>query len=547
MPPVNSPSPTTSREDPDVTQTLSAPPAPPASTAEAERDIKDLASGALVNFVGKLGRLSRAAFMWVVALLCGLEVKGLFDTAWTIASLVQRLGRFGLQVTVVRFAVAARTANNQAEVERVLATALWLGTLTSGVMLVSTWLAADWIAAFYQQPIGGAVRLMALSTPFMTWAWIFVAATRTLRIMRYDVYVMSIAGPLILLVISIVTGLAGWGLEGLAWANLVMAAGSCWLAAHYFGRFFSLRGCLVRLREALPWRTMGRFSLPVMTTDSIYGVLSNLDVLMLGSLLAGSPQQVMAQVGVYTLAKNIAGAMLKAPQSLDPIFSSIASELSARDQQRALGYRFAAISGWILTINLPICAAILLAGDALMQVIGQVRTADFHAGLEVLGVLCIAMMAQGLFAMVDPVLTMAGRPYLNMFNNGLWLAINALLNLWLIPAYGMIGAAWGATVSALAAGALRLGQLYLLHDILPFSRGQLKPLLAALGGTAAGWLCRQVAPEGVVWSLILPLGAFLAVYVAALRALGLSPEDRLMLQRVKAPFKRLFRRHKVNP
>ncbi|MBI2502041.1 MAG: polysaccharide biosynthesis C-terminal domain-containing protein [Candidatus Latescibacteria bacterium] len=525
-----------------MTQTLSAPPAPPARTAETERDIRDLASGALVNFVGKLGRLSRGAFLWAVPLLCGLQVLGLFSTAWSIASLIQRLGRFGLQVGVVRFAVAARTAGDQAEVERVLAAALGLGTLASGAVLLGTWLAADWIAAFYGQPIARAVRIMALSTPFMTWAWIFVAATRALRIMRYDVYVMSVAGPLILLLSSLVTGLAGWGLEGLAWANMTMAVGSCCLAARYFGHFYSLRACLGRMRQALPWKTMGRFSLPVMTTDSIYGILSNLDVLMLGILLAGDPSRVVAQVGIYALAKSIAGAMLKAPQSLDPIFSSIASELSAREQHRALGHRFSVISGWILTINLPICAAILLAGDALMQLMGQAQGADFHVGLVVMAVLCIAMMAQGLFAMVDPVLTMAGRPYLNMFNNGFWLGANFLLNLWLIRDYSLMGAAWGATLSALASGALRLAQLYLIHDILPFHRAQLKPLLAALGGTLAGWLCRQAAPEGLAWSLALPLAAFLGVYLAALRSLGLSAEDRLMLQRAKAPFKRLFRR-----
>ncbi len=530
-----------------MTQTLSAPPPPPPNPTEAERDIKDLASGALVNFVGKLGRLSRAAFDVVVIWLCGLEVKGHFEAAWSIASLVQRLGRFGLQVTVVRFAATARATGDQAEVERVLASALWLGTFTSGAMLVATWLAADWIAAYNRQPIAGAVRLMALSTPFMTWAWIFVAATRTLRIMRYDVYVLSIAGPLILLVFSTAAALAGWGLEGLAWANLIMAMGSCCLAAHYFGRYFSLRACLGRMRQSLPWGPMGRFSLPVMTTDSIYGVVSNVDVLMLMRLLKGEPGQVAAQIAIYALAKKIAGAMLKAPQALDPIFSSIASELSARDQHRALGYRFAAISGWILTINLPICAAILLAGDALMQVLGQSQTADLQTGLAVLGVLCIAMMAQGLFAMVDPVLTMAGRPYLNMFNNGTWLAANAALNLWLIPGHGMIGAAWAAAVSALAAGALRLAQLYLIHDILPFGRTQLKPLLAALAGGVVGWLCRQAAPAGLAWSLLLPLGTFLAVYAAVLHSLGLSPEDRLMLQRVKAPFKRLLRRPKVNP
>jgi O-antigen/teichoic acid export membrane protein len=514
------------------------PPAPGADpVAQAQQDIHDLASGALVNFVGKLGRLSRAAFVWVVALLCGLEVKGLFDTAWTIASLIQRLGRFGLQVTVVRFAVSARTTGDERQVEEVLAAALWLGTAASAVMLVGTWMAADWIAAFCRQPIGRAIRIMALSTPLMTWSWVFVAATRALRIMRYDVYVMSIASPLILLVLSVITGLAHWGLEGLAWANLAMATGSCALAAMYFDRCFSLRGALARMGHRLPWPQMARFSLPVTATDSIYGILSNLDVLMLARLLPGSPAQVMTEVGVYALARNIAGAMLKAPQSLDPIFSSVVSELSAREQHRALGERFATISSWILIINLPICAAIVLAGDGLMRVLGHVSAADFHTGLTVLAVLCAGMMAQGLFAMVDPVLTMAGRPYLNMVNNGLWLVTNIAVSWWLIGRYGIIGAAWGSALSSLVAGGLRLGQLYVIHDILPFNRRQVNPLLAAAGGAAAGWVVRQLGPTDPTVTLALTLVAFLSVYVALLRALGLSQEDRQMLARAAAAWR----------
>ena len=49
------------------------------------------------------------------------------------------------------------------------------------------------------------------------------------------------------------------------------------------------------------------------------------------------------------------------------------------------------------------------------------------------------MMVQGIFALIGPLLAMSGRPYLNLFNNGLWLAVNFLLNFWLIGRYGIVG------------------------------------------------------------------------------------------------------------
>ena len=44
--------------------------------AEERRDVKDLARGGFITFVGKLGRASRGAFLWVITLLMGLDVQG---------------------------------------------------------------------------------------------------------------------------------------------------------------------------------------------------------------------------------------------------------------------------------------------------------------------------------------------------------------------------------------------------------------------------------------------------------------------------------------
>ena len=89
-----------------------------------QRDIKDLAGGALVSFVGKLGRASRGAFIWVITLFFGLDVQGLYTLAWGIVSTLNKVGRFGMQRAVVRYVVAARTDGEEESVERAQATAM---------------------------------------------------------------------------------------------------------------------------------------------------------------------------------------------------------------------------------------------------------------------------------------------------------------------------------------------------------------------------------------------------------------------------------------
>ena len=133
-----------------------------------QKDIKDLAGGALVNFVGKLGRGFRGAFLWVVTLLCGLEVQALYSLSWGLVSIMNRVAGFGLQRGVVRFVVEGRNSGDEDQVERSIAAALKIGLLSSALTVGLVLLSAEWLADFYGKPIAEAVRIMAWSAPFMT-------------------------------------------------------------------------------------------------------------------------------------------------------------------------------------------------------------------------------------------------------------------------------------------------------------------------------------------------------------------------------------------
>lgn len=516
----------------------------PSGTAEVDRDLWDLAGGALISVVGKAGRISRGAFIWVVTLLCGLEVQGLYSLAWGLVSTLNKVARFGLQRGVVRFVVQAKADDDNAEVERSIAAALAIGLLASALVAGGGALVAERLAASYEKPIAGAVRVLLWSTPLLTASWIFVSATRALRIMRFEVYVTSIAGPLILLAGGLVAGLTGLGLEGIAWAQVGMAVGSCALAAYYFKHCFSLSNSLHRLGWGLPWKEMGRFSLPVMLTDLLSGVLTQLDVLMLGWFV---PAEQVYLLGIYVLARRLASAMLKAAQAFDPIFSAVVSELSSQDRQQELGERFVVISRWVLTINLPIFVGILILGDYLLALLGgskvlSLSPADVGTGLRILFVLCAGMMVHGLFSLIEPLQAMSGRPGLNLLNNAIWLAANFSLNIWLIEAHGIEAAAWGAALAMGLVNAIRLVQIYLMQGIFPFRRSQLKPLLAGGGAALAASGLHALLPEGKIWAMVPPVVALVGVYGALLYLLGIEPEDRALLVRAKGVLPRWTRR-----
>jgi O-antigen/teichoic acid export membrane protein len=522
-----------------VTQSSKPPSEAKVLAAEEQRDIKDLARGGFITFVGKIGRASRGAFIWVITLLMGVDVLGNYSLAWGIVSILNKIARFGMQRGVVRFVVEGRSQGG-VEAERAIATALATVGLCAVVVTGCVYFSADAIAAFYDKPIAPALRIMAFSAPFMAICWVLVSSIRALRIVLYDVYVMSVAGPLILLLGGLLAGWLDTGLVGVAWVQLGMAVGICFLAGYFFSRFFSLRSCLAQFSASLRWREMGHFSFPVMVTDLLYAVLTQLDVLMLGFFVSAE------LVGIYTLARRIASAMLKAPQAFDPIFSSIVSELALAERYDELSARFRVLFRWVLTINLPIFASLLIVGDLLLTLIGgdkmqALPEVEVAAGLKVLFVLSISMMLQGSFALAEPLLAMAGRPYLNFANNIVWLCANFVFNLIFIHFYsfGILGAAFGAVLATLIVNGLRLVQIRSQYGIWPFDAKQLKPLAAALIAGLGGWWVRDWI-TGALWAAVLTLAVFTCLYVSVLFFAGMEDDDRQLVGKGRRWLKKRF-------
>ena len=488
---------------------------------DSQKDVRDLAGGALVNLIGKIGRLVKGTFIYMVTFLFGKHTLGLYEGAWAIISPLQRLATFGLHRGVVRFFVESRVQMDEDQAYRFLTVAIAMVLFVSITVTGLTAIAIDRIAEFYELPeLGETLSIMVWTIPSLSLTAVLIGATRALRIMRIDVYVNSILGPLILLVTGGITGYMGWGLPGLAVGQVLMGLGSCTVAAYFFTRHFSLQQCWRSTKKRLPWSEMVAFSLPNMLNDVLTGILMRLDILMLNAFVEPT------MVGVYALARRVSSILTKVPESFDPIFSPVVSDLAFRNKHQQLGERFKSIARWTLIITLPLLTGVILAGEQMLLFFDV----DSAISTDTLIVLSAGMAIFGLLAPSESLLIMAGKPYRNLLIKILWLGLYFLLNYWLIPDYGIFGAALATVIAMNVVSIIRIVQVYTAYQIHPFGLSLLKPMAAVTIALASVGIGKSLIDMSTFSVNLILFAFFLAVYVLVLKLLGLKEEDRMLLK-----------------
>jgi O-antigen/teichoic acid export membrane protein len=186
---------------------------------------------------------------------------------------------------------------------------------------------------------------------------------------------------------------------------------------------------------------------------------------------------------------------------------------------------YAAVTGWVVRLSLPAFAALLVFPDELLRLFGGA----FAVGAAVTVILAIGQLVNAATGPCGTVLNMSGRVALNMWDNLAALVLNVLLNLWLIPAYGIVGAAVAWAVSLAVVNVARVLQVRSLIHALPVSRGMAYGLLAGAAALGTGFAVKALLPAGF-GALVAGLVAIVLVYAGVVLALGLSREDRMVLR-----------------
>jgi O-antigen/teichoic acid export membrane protein len=184
-----------------------------------------------------------------------------------------------------------------------------------------------------------------------------------------------------------------------------------------------------------------RTSIPLLAFGASELLLQNVDVLVISRHL--SP----ADVAVYFAAAKTMGLVLFVHYAVGSVLANRFSSLNARKDRAGLGRCIRDAVNWTFWPSLAAALMLLTLGRPLLWLFGP----QFSAGYPVMFVLAIGFLARAATGPCEMMLNMLGEQRISAAVLGATALAALLLNLMLVPRFGLMGAA-AANAAALAGG-----------------------------------------------------------------------------------------------
>ncbi len=487
--------------------------------------LAEVARGGTLNLVGA----AVAAFMTV-----GLTVvvtrhfskyaAGSFFAATSAFLIVEMIATLGVQNGLVYFIARFRSLGEQARIPAVLRSALIPVTVVSvalaAVMLVFAGPLAHLLLNYHKgsgstgsvDQIAVALRWLAVLVPFGALETALLGATRGYHDMRATVVVDRVGvstTQLLAVLIAVTTGAAAflaplWALPYLpaaviAWfwlrriqrdrasrpvalpdvppelaALLALATPAASALSGAPARAArSARHVSARLGKRLAStsrRDFWRFTIPRGVATVTSTIIQRVNIVII-AIIRGP-----AEAAIYTAATRFLVLGQFAGSAISRSAQPRLAELFALRDRRGTNLVYQATTAWLILLTWPIYLLAVVYGQQVLVVFGH----SYKAGYAAIVVLSVVQLAGAVFGQVDVVLITAGKSSWSMLNGLLVMVVNIALDLWLIPKYGILGAAvaWGTAITV--SNIVPLIQLATVFRLHPFGRTSLAATVLAV-------------------------------------------------------------------
>ncbi len=485
-------------------------------------DTKDIAKGAMTNFIGIVTRSLGLIFLVVVARLYGTHITGLFLLSRVSIDMISKLGILGFDRAILSVCAMKTAERNEAGLYRTLGQAFLIGLAAStGLALLLQTSAGSLADRFFQEPeLRPSLQMMAWGIPFLFLSAFCVHATRSLRVMRYEVYTKSLVEPLFLLLLAVSFYRIEPGMKGLSIAFVVSTVFGAIAAGIFFSRLFSWKKLIFHLSLKGDGAHLLRLAVPAGFVDLSNLLIQRIDVILIGRFLP------VSAVGVYGLAQEAAFAIKKVRQAFDPIFIPVISGASQVKDRSSMLLQYRNVTRWILLVDLCLLGVVALAASSILQLFG----ADFVAGAVPLIILALGVVVSGVLG-VSELFLLIGRPMVNLGNTVLSLFLTAGLLFYSIPRFGMVGAAVSLLIASLIVNGIRLAQVASFCRLQPWTSLHSKASLIFFLSLALPFSLKSLfGVSHPFWEAVFAV-IFLGIYLTSLISFGLVDEEKRIIEK----------------
>lgn len=422
----------------------------------SEHELKKLLSSASLVFVGA-GVAAVAKLIERIILGRNLSpgVFGEVNIAVTTMALGTTLAMIGLGQGIPRYISRFDTEQDK---RGAWLTGLLLAGSISIVLAGILYYNADFVASKLFDHDGSThlLPLFALAIPPVVGYFVGVGGIRGFENTIYKTYVGDLLYPFGRLLLLGFLLILGFGAEAAGYAYLLSASVACIVAHYLLNRLIPLFG-----EYNFHAKEMAVFSAPLVVSSVLGDLLTRTDTVMLGYFTTSH------EVGLYSAAYPLANSLLIALSSFGFLYLPLASRLDAEGEKDEITKIYQLTTKWVFIITFPaFLLFIAFPNDVISIFFGN----NYTGGAMALTILSVGFFTNAAGGRNRETLSALGHTRLILAGNAVAFALNLIMNLFLIPIYGLVGAAIASAVSNIVLNLFMFIVLWSGFGISPFSR-----------------------------------------------------------------------------
>lgn len=445
-------------------------------TVAAAGSFGGVARGGAVNLAASVAS-AVLTFGLTVVVTRGLppDLAGVFFTATSAFLVVVAIAQLGTNTGLVYFIARTRTLGRTAWIPAYLRAATIPVLAWTTVLVVVLFVFAPHIAQLinpdHADTSASSIRILA---PFLWFAAIenvAASAPRGVGAMRPAAVTTLVLRPLgQVIFVLVATEAFGYEATVVAWGLGYLL--STPLAVAWSRRI--LRTGILGAPVAPVGSEFWRYTSPraVMTVAQI--AMQRLDIVLVAALAGAVPAATYAAATRFVVAGQMGTQAVSI--AAQPRF---AEDLASGDVGAA-SHLFRMSTAWLVLMTWPLYIALAIYAGLAMSLFGV----EYSDGATTIVILSLALMFSTALGMVEVLLMMSGRSLWTLINSLVGLGLQIALDIWLIPVYGVLGAAIGWAGAIVVRNVVALVQVMIALRMHPF--GGATVISCALAAAAVG-------------------------------------------------------------
>jgi len=427
--------------------------------------IRLVAEGGIIVLGGSIiAKIIRFILHVILARILGVINYGMYSLGQSVIDILAYIGSLGDGKGMVMFGAIYLSEEDYPRLKGMIVGFLLLSFSISVILSMILFVFADYIALriFHDFGLAAVFRMFSFGMPFYILTIGCTAIAITFRKVKYKIFIQDMCQPIVNIIAVVVMFILGIKLAGALWGFIASSIASAFLGLFLVKKSFSRRW--INVAGIFEIKKLLFYSAPVIFIISIYFLIFEIDKIMLGIMC--SP----GDVGIYSVASNIAMIILMFYGIFEASFSPIMAQLYHHGRIFKLKKIYNLVTFWGIWLAFLPCLCFLFFSREILSLFGN----DFEIGRWVLIILTVAFFIEITFGLARQLLQMCGKQNIEFFNSLICIFVNLILNLILIPRFGIIGAALATSISLLVISLIRLFEIRIIFGFVPFSQKCLK-------------------------------------------------------------------------